>query len=214
MAKVALVAGSTGLIGGQLLELLLADSNYQKVIAISRSPLPIQNSKLINVVCNLDELQNHSSQLKADDVFCCLGTTMKKAKSKAAFRAVDFEAPLALAKITKVNGANNFLLVSALGANKNSGIFYNQVKGEVEEAIQQVGFKSLHIFRPSLLLGPRIEQRGGEDAAKIFYKIFGWVIPAKYQAIESITVARAMQSLAHQGEAGTSIHESSSLQKF
>jgi uncharacterized protein YbjT (DUF2867 family) len=214
MGKTALIAGSTGLIGGQLLDLLIADETYSKIIAISRKPLSNSNPKLTNVVCELPQLENHSCELKADDIFCCLGTTMNKAKSKTAFRAVDFDAPLALAKITKAKGATKFLLVSALGANKKSGIFYNQVKGEIEEAIQQVGFKSYHILRPSLLVGPRTEQRSGEDAAKIFYKLFGWLIPKKYQAIESIKVAKAMISLAQNGEDGSFIHESSSLQNY
>jgi uncharacterized protein YbjT (DUF2867 family) len=209
--RTALVAGSTGLIGSQLLDLLLQDGRYEKVIAISRKPLSIQQDKLVNVVCELDQLP---TDLKADDIFCCLGTTMKKAKTKAAFRAVDFDAPLTLARIGKANGARQFLLVSALGANKNSLIFYNQVKGEVEEAIRAIGFDSYHILRPSLLTGPRQEQRSGEDAAKFFYKILGWAIPIKYQAIDSIKVARAMMELADQLHSGTFIHESAQLQKF
>src|SRR6267154_2386307 len=155
--KTALLAGSTGLIGRQLLELLLKDDHYSNVIAISRKKLEITNPKLINVVCELSQLSNYSDELKADDVFCCLGTTMKVAKSKEKFRAVDFDAPVMLARIAKENGAKKFLLVSALGANKNSSIFYNQVKGEVEQAIQQIGVEACHIFRPSLLIGPRRE---------------------------------------------------------
>ncbi len=214
MGKVALVAGATGLVGGQLLDLLLKDSYYEKVIAISRKPLALQNEKLVNVVSELNHIQEHKSQLKADDVFCCLGTTIKKAKTKEAFRAVDYDAPLALAELSKELGATQYLTVSALGANKDSGIFYNQVKGQVEEAIGKVGFKSYHIFRPSLLVGPRAEHRSGEDAAKTFYKIFGWLIPLKYQAIESVRVARAMLALAMQQQAGNFIHESKDIQSF
>lgn len=213
MSKIALLAGSTGLIGNQLLELLLADSHYSKIIALSRKPLSIANSKLENIVLEVEQLENHS-QLKADDVFCCLGTTMKQAGSQAAFRKVDFDYPLQLAKIQKANGAQQFLLVSALGANKNSGIFYNKVKGEVEEAITSVGFKALHIFRPSLLLGSRKDHRSGEEAAKVFYKIFGFLIPKKYQGLESIKVARAMQALAKQEHTGVSVYESNALQKY
>ncbi len=212
--KTALVAGSTGLIGGQLLELLLKDDGYSKIIAISRKNLTIAHPKLINVVCKLSELSNHRDELKADDVFCCLGTTMKVAKSKEAFRAVDFDAPLALAKISNENGARNFLFISALGANKNSSIFYNQIKGEAEQSIQQIGFNTCHIFRPSLLMGPRKEQRSGEEAAIIFYKIFSWLIPKKYLAIESIKVARAMLSFAKREQSGFFIHESNEIQNF
>jgi uncharacterized protein YbjT (DUF2867 family) len=212
--KTALVVGSTGLIGSQLLELLLNSDHYSKVIAISRKKLEISNPRLINIVCELSQLTSHHNELKADDVFCCLGTTMKVAKSKEAFRAVDFDAPLSLAKISKENGANKFLLISALGANPTSSIFYNQVKGEVEQSIHQIGFTSYHIFRPSLLLGSRKEQRGGEDAAKVFYKIFGWLVPQKYMAIESIKVAKAMFSFAKQDQPENFIHESKEIQNF
>jgi uncharacterized protein YbjT (DUF2867 family) len=212
MSKVALLAGSTGLIGNQLLELLLADKYYSKIIALSRKPLAITNPKLENIVVEVEQLEKH--QLKADDVFCCLGTTMKQAGSKAAFRKVDFDYPLQLAKVLKTNGAQQFLLVSALGANKKSGIFYNQVKGEIEEAITSVGFRTLHIFRPSLLLGPRKDHRSGEEAAKVFYKIFGFLIPKKYQGLESIKVARAMQALAKEELSGKFVHESDTLQKY
>jgi len=211
MAKTALLAGSTGLIGGQLLDLLLKNGDYANVITISRKPLPISNPKLVSVVCELSDLSTHRDELKADDVFCCLGTTIKKAKSKEAFRAVDLDAPVLLAKISKEQGAQKFLLVSSLGANKNSGIFYNQVKGEVEEAIRLVGFNCFHVFRPSLLLGPRQEERAGEDAAKFFYKVFGFLVPKKYQAIESATVAKAMFQLAASSQSGVFIHESNQI---
>jgi uncharacterized protein YbjT (DUF2867 family) len=212
--KTALIAGSTGLIGSQLLELILNDDRYSKVIAISRRKLEIPNPKLINVVCELSQLSNHHNELKADDVFCCLGTTMKVARSKEKFRAVDFDAPLLLGKISKENGAKSFLLISALGANKSSSIFYNQVKGEVEEAIQQIGFDVLHIFRPSLLIGPRKEHRSGEEAAKVFYKIFGRLIPKKYQSIESIKVAKAMLFFAQQNLLGYIVHESREMLSY
>ncbi|MBS1487197.1 MAG: oxidoreductase [Bacteroidetes bacterium] len=214
MEKTALLAGSTGLVGAQLLELLLGDERYTKVIAISRTPLSLSNSKLENVVCELHQLASYAEKFSADDVFCCLGTTIKKAKTKEAFRAVDYEAPLQLAQIAHQQGAQKFILVSALGANKNSSVFYNRVKGEVEEAVSAVGFKSCHIVRPSLLLGSRVEQRSGEDAAKIFFKLFGWAVPNKYRAIESIRVARAMVAMAQQEMQGIKIHESKELQAY
>jgi uncharacterized protein YbjT (DUF2867 family) len=214
MTKTALLAGGTGLIGSQLLQLLLNNNRYSSIIAISRKPLSVTHPKLTNLVCELHDLSNHPNQLKADDVFCCLGTTIKKAKSKEAFRAIDLDAPLMIAKISKEQGAKKFILVSSLGANKNSGIFYNQVKGEVEEVIKEVGFNSVHILRPSLLLGPRKEDRSGEDAAKFFYKILGFLVPKKYQAIESIKVARAMLAFTLSDTSGSFIHESIELQTF
>ena len=211
--KVALVAGSTGLVGSQLLKVLLHDNYYTKVIALSRKPLSISHAKLENVVLEAHELKNHR-ELKADDVYCCLGTTIKQAKSKEAFRKVDFDYPSELASILKSNGANQFLLVSSLGADKNSGIFYNRVKGEVEEAIEKIGYNMYHIFRPSILIGPRKEARAGEDAAKVVYKIFGFMIPNKYKGIESIKVARAMVHLGKEAKLGKFIHESAELQTF
>jgi uncharacterized protein YbjT (DUF2867 family) len=212
--KTALVAGATGLIGRQLLALLQEDAHYARVKVISRNPLPVAHAKLENLVTDFDRLSELGSQLKADEVFCCLGTTIRQAGSQRAFRKVDFEYPLELARLTKQAGARAFLLVSALGANKNSRIFYNRVKGEVEEAVGQVGFETLHIFRPSLLLGSRTEKRPGEDAAKIFYFLFGWMVPLKYKAIDSAKVARAMVQVASQQQAGVFIHESGQLQSY
>jgi len=212
--KVALIAGATGLIGSQLLEILLADSYYDKVIAPTRKPLDIQHPKLINPIISFDKLSEHSNALKADDVYCCLGTTIKKARSKEAFRKVDLAYPLTFAQMAKENGSENFLLVSALGANKDSSIFYNKVKGETEEAISAVGIKSVHILRPSLLIGPRKEHRSGEDAAKFVYKYLDFLVPEKYKGIESIKVARAMIAFAKKEQPGIFIHESKDLQVF
>jgi uncharacterized protein YbjT (DUF2867 family) len=210
--RIALVAGSTGLIGAQLLNLLLDDSYYTKVIALSRKPLHLNHPKLENIIVLPGEWDSLLG-LKATDVFCCLGTTIKQAKSKEAFRQIDYEYPLKLAKTLKASGATGYYLVSALGADKASKIFYNQVKGDTETAIKEVGFSSYHIFRPSLLLGDRKEQRAGEDAAKVFYKIFGFMIPKKYQAIDSLKVAKAMLSEAKQNRPGNFIHESSAMQQ-
>lgn len=209
----ALVAGATGLIGSQLLELLLQDDYYTRVIALSRRPLGISNSKLENVVLEASELKDHPD-LTAHDVYCCLGTTIKQAKSKEAFRKIDYDYPVELASKLKANGADQFLLVSALGAEKDSKIFYNRVKGEVETTIGEVGYSAFHIFRPSLLIGPRKVARAGEDAAKWVYKIFGFLIPAKYKGIESMKVARAMIHVAKENKTGRFIHESSMLQGY
>ncbi len=212
--KVAVIAGATGLIGKQLLDLLLNDPEYHAVKAIVRSVIDVTHPKLKQIVVDFERLQEQADELKADVVFCCLGTTMKKAGSKDAFRKVDFHYPLELAKVTHAYGAQQFLIVSALGADRHSSIFYNKVKGETEDAIADVGFQACHIFRPSLLLGPRKEERAGEDAAKVFYKLFAFLIPAKYKAIESIKVAKAMLFYARQEQGGVHIHESKALQCF
>ncbi len=212
--KTALVVGSTGLIGSQLIELLLQDDYYTKVIAISRNPLALEQPKLVTIIADVDLLASHKTSLVADHVYCCLGTTIKKAKTKEAFRKIDFDYPLLVAQLTKELGAISYLLVSALGANKNSSVFYNKVKGEVEEAIQQVGFKAYHIIRPSLLLGPRVEKRDGEQSIQKVFSAIDFLIPKKYKAIESIKVARAMIALAKQNSAGNFIHESKELQPY
>ncbi len=210
--RTALIAGSTGLIGNQLLQLLLEDAQYSKVIAITRKPIPT-HPKLIQATLDLGDSQSYAA-LHADDVYCCLGTTIAIAGSKEKFRQVDFLYPMVLAKAMHAAGATQYLLVSALGADKDSSIFYNRTKGEVEHAVTTVGFDSLHIFRPSLLLGDRKEKRSGEDAAKIFYKVFGFLIPGRYKGIESIKVARAMLHFASLNKNGNFIHESEALQSF
>lgn len=212
--KTAFIAGSTGLIGNQLLQLLLDDSFYSEVKAISRNPLTINHPKLKNIVMDVDGLAQHANQLQADDVFCCLGTTIRKAGSKDAFRKIDYEYPLTLAKILKELGAKHYSLITALGADKNTSVFYNRVKGEVEDAISQIDFQSYHVFRPSLLMGPRSETRSGEEAGKVFFKLFGFLIPLKYKGIESIKVARAMLHFAKQNQSGKFIHESKELQQY
>jgi uncharacterized protein YbjT (DUF2867 family) len=212
--KTALIAGSTGLIGSQLLQRLLNDDYYASVKAISRKPLEITHPRLENIVLDFDRMAEHPEMLKADDVFCCLGTTIKKVKTKEKFRKVDFDYPVELAKLTKASGAEQYLLVSALGADKNSTIFYNQVKGEVEEAISQIGFTSFHIFRPSLLMGNRSERRSGEEAGKVFFKYLGFLVPKKYKGIDSVKVARAMQNVAAQHRHGIHIYESRELQAY
>lgn len=212
--KTALIAGSTGLIGKQLLQLLLDSPEYEKVKAISRKPLDLIHSKLENIITDLSSLEANKEKLTADDVFCCLGTTIKTAGSKKAFEAVDYDYPLLLAQLAKARGAHQYGIVSALGASKESSFYYNQVKANIEEAITKVGFQTVHIFRPSLLLGDRQENRPGEEAAKVFYKIFGFLIPAKYKGVDGGKVANAMLHFARMESKGVHIHESSSLQKF
>lgn len=212
--KTALVAGSTGLIGKQLVQLLLAGSDYDQVKAITRTDLSLTHARLVQVNVDFRRLDDLKEILKADDVFCCLGTTMAKARSEEKFREVDYDYPLALARLTLEQGAKQFLLVSALGASKQSSFFYNQVKGQLEDAVTRLGFQTIHIFRPSLLLGPRAEHRSAEEAAKFFYKVFGFLIPARYKAIRADKVAKAMIHFATQEERGIWIHESRDLQRF
>ncbi|UII34867.1 oxidoreductase [Fulvivirga ulvae] len=217
MSKTALVAGATGLIGDQLLDLVLEVSYYDKVIVLARRPVEKKSDKLTNLLADFENLDTYASQIKADDVYCCLGTTMKKAGSKAKFRQVDFNYTYQIAKLAHAGGAQQFLLISALGADPKSSVFYNKVKGEVEEAITSMGFKCYHIFRPSLLIGQRNEMRLGEGLGKVFFSIFGFFFVGplkKYKAIDSVKVARAMFAMARQNKTGRFIHESKELQKY
>ena len=213
--KTALIAGYTGLIGSQLLSILLESDNYDKVIAIGRRNLDIQHPKLIQQKVDFNNIQlgEHS----VDDIYCCLGTTMKKAGSKEKFRLVDFNYPVSLASYCLDNGAKQFLLVSSMGADEKSSIFYNQVKGEVENAVSKLGYPRLDIFRPSLLLGSRGESRFAEDLGKAGMKLFGFLFigPLKnYKAIESSKVAKAMLYFAQEEGAGNYLHLSAELQEF
>ena len=211
--KTALIAGSTGLIGSQLLKLLLDSNRYSRVIAITRHELPA-HPKLTQIHADGQTLIAYVDQLAADDVFCCLGTTMAKAGSKEKFHQVDFTYPVELATLALARGAEQFLVVSSLGADKNSGIYYNKVKGELEEALTGMGYQSMHILRPSVLLGQRNESRPGEGSAKFVYKAFDFLIPKKYKAIDSAKVARGLLHFASREQAGTFIHESKELQSF
>lgn len=212
--KTAMVAGATGLIGKELLGQLAASDDYSRVIALTRRPVTSDNPNITYVVTNFENLENSLAAYTPDDVFCCLGTTLAKAGSKEKFFRVDYTYPVALAHTTLALGATQYLLVSALGAEKNSSIYYNRVKGQVEDSVKAMRFRSIHILRPSLLLGRRDEKRSAEDTAKLLYRLFGFIIPDKYKAIEARTVARAMLQYASVDRAGVFVHESKEIQKF
>jgi uncharacterized protein YbjT (DUF2867 family) len=213
--KTAVIAGHSGLIGRQLLDLLLGDEHYTKVIALGRKSLDIENHKLVQKIVDFNEINFDAEHV--DDVFCCLGTTIKKAGTKEKFRLVDFQFPVNLANVCYKKGATTFSLVSSMGASENSNVFYSKVKGEVEKAINNIGFHRVEIYRPSLLLGDRNESRFGEDFGKGFMKGLGFLFvgPLKnYKAIDSLKVATAMISIAKDKGSGNHIHFSGELQDF
>ncbi|MFY0543789.1 oxidoreductase [Brevibacillus sp. H7] len=193
--RTAVLYGATGLIGKQLVRYLLESPEYSRVTAVVRRPLHLRHPNLQEVVADFDQLEKYSDLMAGDDIFCCLGTTMRKAKTKEAFRRVDFDYPLQIARIAKRNGAQKFLLVSAIGANKHSPFFYNRVKGELEEKLAEIGFPQLLIFRPSLLLGDRKEFRLGEKSAILLSSVLSLFLIGplqKYRAIDAEQVAYAM----------------------
>ncbi len=214
MQKTAIIAGATGLVGQQLLQQLLDDDAFEKVKALVRQPLSFEHPKLEPIQVNFDRLVDFQSQFNADCAFCCLGTTIKKAGSQAAFRKVDFDYVVQFAECTLAQGATDFLLVSAMGAKADSLLFYNRVKGEAEDAVKQLGFRSVHIFRPSLLLGNRSEKRLGEDVGKVVNKWLNPLIPSAYKGIEAKVVAKAMRLMSQRSSEGVQIYLSDVIQKL
>lgn len=216
MGRTALLLGASGLVGGHCLNYLLNDDYYSQVDVIARRPLNNDHPKLAQHLVTFDRLAGECRDIKVDDVFCCLGTTIKKAGSQEAFYRVDFTYPLEIAKLCKTSGAKQFLLVSAVGANPSSSIFYNRVKGEIEKTIGQCGYQGFHVFRPSLLLGERQEKRMLEGMAQIAFKLLSGIMVGpfgRYRAIEGKTVAYSMVWVAKRQEEGRVI-ESQEIQKI
>ncbi|MCL4149291.1 UNVERIFIED_CONTAM: hypothetical protein GTU68_056879 [Idotea baltica] len=216
MSKIALVAGGTGLVGSHLVELLADNKEYSEVKVLVRKGSKIHGAKLTVLEIDYDRLSEYESQLQADVVFCCLGTTMKKAGSKAAFEKVDFTYPLELAKAAQIHGAKQFHLITAMGANLESRIYYNQIKGKTEAAIEELNFENLNIYRPSLLLGDRKEQRFGERVGTFL----SWILRPffieglkKYRAIHAGVVATAMLHISMKNLQGTQIFLSDAIQE-
>ena len=215
--RAALLVGATGLVGGHCLNYLLKDDKYHQIVALTRRNLDFRNPKLEQYIVDFDRLENYTDHIKADDIFCCLGTTIKKAGSQEAFRHVDYHYPLQIAKLAVKNGARQFLLISSLGANKDSKIFYNRVKGEIEAAIREIPFYGIQIFRPSLLVGERAEYRTGEKVGEFFLKMVKPVMIGKwkkYRAITAANVAKAMVEIAKTDLKGIHIYESNQIQFF
>lgn len=206
----AIVIGASGLVGGHLLSQLINDSAFSKITIFVRRLLPINNPKLIQTVFDFNTYST-SLNLECDVIFCCLGTTIKKAGSKEAFRKVDYDAPLFFAKEAKKSNVTCFCLVSSMGADSNSSIFYSKVKGELEDEIAKLSFQSSGMFRPSLLLGERSEFRIGENLGKYLMLAFDFIIPAKYKAIEASKVAKSMIDFAKSSQNGHMVFLSNQL---
>jgi len=202
--QTAVVLGSTGLIGSEVLNQLLTDDAFTKVRALVRKPLSISHSKLEVCITDFSNYNDYQTKLgKGDCIFSCIGTTNAKVKGdKALYRTIDFDIPVNAARFGKEAGFHQFLLVSAVGANSKSSIFYSRVKGEVEEVIATFQFKSFHVFRPSVLLGNRNEKRMGERIGKVLFTVFSFLIPSKYKGIQAADVAKAMIKAAKERKKG------------
>ena len=209
VSRTAVVAGATGLVGSHLLQLLLADSTWSHIVTIGRRPL-CAHAKLEQRIVDFDQLDTQDNLPNAQDVFCCLGTTIKQAGSQEAFRRVDFDYVLAIARAGLRGGAGQFLLVSAIGADPNSRVFYSRVKGETEAAVRQLPYRAIQIFRPSLLLGERSEFRLGERIAMLAAPLIALALVGRlrrYRPIPAAMVAAAMISVAKEAPRGPNVFE-------
>ncbi|MBI5494414.1 MAG: NAD(P)H-binding protein [Deltaproteobacteria bacterium] len=202
-----MVAGGTGLVGGLLVQRLLEDARYEQVHAVGRRPLGLTHPRLHEHMVVLDALAAWKDCPAVDDAYCALGTTLGKAGSRALFRAVDLDAVVAFARVARAAGAQRFLLVSALGADARSKMFYNRTKGEAEEAVAALGFPEVHVVRPSLLDGPRRESRPLEQLSLVVARAAAPLL-GHYRPIHADDVARAMVGYAFDGIPGVSVHES------
>lgn len=208
--KVLLVAGATGLVGGFVLAQALKNPAVAKVVAPTRRPLP-PHPKLENPLVDFDKLPADASWWRVDAVICALGTTQRQAGSKEAFRRVDVEYPLAVARHAHAGGAQAFALNSAVGANPTARSFYVRTKGEAEEAVRAVGFKSLTIVRPSLIGGKREEFRLGERVFEGVFAILGPLVPRRYRTVSAERIAQVLVDSALAAQPGVRVIESEDI---
>lgn len=221
-----LLAGATGLVGHCLLRRLLADPLVGEVRALVRREMTAAEllklpseaatqqvpglAKLRIVKVSFERLEAHPDVFDVDWVACALGTTIRQAGSQAAFRQVDFDCPLQIAQLTHAQGAQRFMLVSALGANARSKVFYNRVKGELEEAVRAIGFAHVSVAQPSLLKGPRTEFRLGERLALLF----GGFFPDAYKPVDVAQVAAGLLASGRTGSPGWHVLSNTALQRM
>ncbi|HEX6368744.1 MAG TPA: NAD(P)H-binding protein [Longimicrobium sp.] len=213
----ALLLGATGLVGGHVLDLLLDDPAYGRVVVLGRRSIDRTHPRLQQHVVDLGRLDEHAARFAVDDVFCCLGTTIRAAGSQEAFRRVDHDYVVGAARVAAGAGARRYLLVTAAGADAGSRIFYNRVKGEAEAGVRAQPFEGVVILRPSLILGPREQRRPGEAVAQRIAPALGWMMIGplrRYRAVEAGTVARAMVRAAKERTRGVRIVESEEIQEI
>jgi uncharacterized protein YbjT (DUF2867 family) len=211
--RIALLAGATGLVGREILTALLQDTSVAQVHCIGRRPPPVQHKKLIVHRVAFDYL---TTLPFVQDVYIALGTTIKVAGSKAAFKAIDLDAVVAVARACKVQGAQRLGVVSAMGADPQSPIFYSRTKGEMEQALTALSYESTVFVRPSLLAGQR-EQLGqaprwGERIGLLLARLMNPLVPANYRAVQAIDVAQALMNTLKQGQPGVRCLLSGELQ--
>ncbi|MBL8258262.1 MAG: NAD(P)H-binding protein [Candidatus Competibacteraceae bacterium] len=204
-----LLAGATGLVGGHCLRQLLADADIGHVAALSRRPLESTHPKLNVQVVDFERLREQAGAIEADAALCCLGTTYRASGSPEAFAKVDHIYVVELAKLAAARGVSRFVLVSAVGADASSPMFYNRLKGRAEAEISDLPFAAVHLLRPSLLLGERAEPRPIEDWSKQmapFWSLFAWGPFSAYRPVQAEAVAAKMVELAKSRSEGIHVH--------
>ncbi|MBM1104974.1 NAD(P)H-binding protein [Aurantibacter crassamenti] len=198
--KTAIILGATGLTGGILLQLLLNDNRYNRIKLFSRSTIGFAHEKMeehLGDLMNLDQFKDH---FQGEEVFCCIGTTKSKTPNKEQYRTIDYGIPVSAAKLCNQNNISTFVVVSAMGANAKSSVFYNRVKGEMEDAVLDAKITETYFLQPSLIGGKRNEKRVGEWLFKQFMKVVNLVLAGpleKYRSIKPETIAKAMVWLAN-----------------
>lgn len=212
----ATLIGATGLIGGYLLEELLNDDYFDTVRILIRRPAETSHPKLEKKIVDFNDNDSMLIAMNNSDVvFCSVGTTQKKVKgNKEAYRKVDYDIPVNAARFCKMTGCEKFVLVSSVGANNKGKNFYLKLKGEVEDAVNLVGLKSVHIMRPSMLLGDRKEFRLEEKIGKGIMKVISFLLPSKYKPVHGRDVAIAMKAAAKKIDAGFFVWEYNGIKQL
>jgi uncharacterized protein YbjT (DUF2867 family) len=214
MAYKAVIAGASGLIGSNLLNILLKAAEYREVLVIVRKELPVQHKKLVQLVIEFDDLAKHADAITGHAMFSCLGTTNSQTPDKKQYRKIDKDYPLQLAQLAKQSGVDQFHVVTALGANKNSSTFYLKLKGELEDELQKVGLNILHIYQPAMLMGERKRNHWLEKLATGLFKVIDPLLVGglkKYRSIKGSRVAHAMFKKSLESATGTFIHTSDKI---
>ncbi|MBE7685721.1 NAD-dependent epimerase/dehydratase family protein [Tenacibaculum piscium] len=196
--KTAIILGATGLTGGLLLDKLIADENYKTIKVFTRKSTGKASLKVKEFIGDLLLLENFKEDFFADEVYCCIGTTAKKTKDKTRYKNIDYGIPVAAAKLSKENDIPFFVVISAMGANEKSSVFYNKTKGEMEQAVLAQNIKNTYILRPSLIKGNRTETRFAEDLGNCIARIINPFLIgklAKYKNIKAETIAAAMKNI-------------------
>ncbi len=198
--KKAIVLGASGLTGSLLLNKLLAHADYEQILVFNRKTIGFSHPKLVEYIGDVTNLMSFEKLFHAHEVFCCIGTTAKKTPDKALYKQIDFGIPVQAAQLCKQNKINTLAIVSAMGANSQSNLFYNRTKGEMEEAVLAFNIPNTYILQPSLIVGNRNEKRFAEGAATLFMKLIDPFLIGNfknYKSINAETIAQAMLVLAN-----------------